>query len=160
MAAPRTPPSVAGWGTQAASSHTSRARCGLREAVGTGPIQKTLWDTVIEPCHLQVSSFASEELRTFREAEQSSEPPGLRDLGLQPPPALPPPPPPPPATQAPSTSRTAARSSSGNPAEARQALMDAIRSGTGAARLRKVTGSDHVSVPAGPGGGQQGAPQQ
>ncbi|XP_034521449.1 protein cordon-bleu isoform X3 [Ailuropoda melanoleuca] len=112
-------------------------------------------------CSLRkVSSFASEELRTFREAEQSSEPPGLRDLGLQPPPALPPPPPPPPATQAPSTSRTAARSSSGNPAEARQALMDAIRSGTGAARLRKVTGSDHVSVPAGPGGGQQGAPQQ
>uniref|UniRef100_A0A7N5KR58 Cordon-bleu WH2 repeat protein n=1 Tax=Ailuropoda melanoleuca TaxID=9646 RepID=A0A7N5KR58_AILME len=90
-------------------------------------------------CSLRkVSSFASEELRTFREAEQSSEPPGLRDLGLQPPPALPPPPPPPPATQAPSTSRTAARSSSGNPAEARQALMDAIRSGTGAARLRKV----------------------
>ncbi|XP_048069084.2 protein cordon-bleu isoform X4 [Ursus arctos] len=90
-------------------------------------------------CSLRkVSSFASEELRTFREAEQSSEPPGLRDLGLQPPPALPPPPLPPPATQAPSTSRTAARSSSGNPAEARQALMDAIRSGTGAARLRKV----------------------
>nr|XP_025708889.1 protein cordon-bleu [Callorhinus ursinus] len=87
-------------------------------------------------CSLRkVSSFASEELRSFRVAEQSSEPPGLRDLGLQP---LPAPPPPPPATQAPSTSRTAARSSSGNPAEARQALMDAIRSGTGAARLRKV----------------------
>ncbi|XP_027429702.2 protein cordon-bleu isoform X6 [Zalophus californianus] len=88
-------------------------------------------------CSLRkVSSFASEELRSFRDAEQSSEPPGLRDLGLQP---LPAPPPPPPATQAPSTSRTAARSSSGNPAEARQALMDAIRSGTGAARLRKET---------------------
>ncbi|XP_073741162.1 protein cordon-bleu isoform X6 [Callorhinus ursinus] len=88
-------------------------------------------------CSLRkVSSFASEELRSFRVAEQSSEPPGLRDLGLQP---LPAPPPPPPATQAPSTSRTAARSSSGNPAEARQALMDAIRSGTGAARLRKET---------------------
>ncbi|XP_044776150.1 protein cordon-bleu [Neomonachus schauinslandi] len=87
-------------------------------------------------CSLRkVSSFASEELRSFRDAEQSSEPPGLRDLGLQP---LPAPPPPPPATQAPSTSRTAARSSSGNPAQARQALMDAIRSGTGAARLRKV----------------------
>ncbi|XP_034882382.1 protein cordon-bleu [Mirounga leonina] len=88
-------------------------------------------------CSLRkVSSFASEELRSFRDAEQSSEPPGLRDLGLQP---LPAPPPPPPATQAPSTSRMAARSSSGNPAQARQALMDAIRSGTGAARLRKVT---------------------
>ncbi|XP_059253187.1 protein cordon-bleu isoform X4 [Mustela nigripes] len=84
----------------------------------------------------QVSSFASEELRSFRDAEPSSEPPGRRDLGLQPPPSLPPPPPS--ATQVPSTSRTAARSSSGDPAEARQALMDAIRSGMGAARLRKV----------------------
>ncbi|XP_064431532.1 protein cordon-bleu isoform X2 [Mirounga angustirostris] len=95
-------------------------------------------------CSLRkVSSFASEELRSFRDAEQSSEPPGLRDLGLQP---LPAPPPPPPATQAPSTSRMAARSSSGNPAQARQALMDAIRSGTGAARLRKVTVRDHVPL--------------
>ncbi|XP_004415129.1 PREDICTED: protein cordon-bleu [Odobenus rosmarus divergens] len=109
-------------------------------------------------CSLRkVSSFASEELRSFRDTEQSSEPPGLRDLGLQP---LPAPPPPPPAPQAPSTSRTAARSSPGNPAEARQALMDAIRSGTGAARLRKVTVSDHVSVCVGPAGGQQGATRQ
>ncbi|XP_044908080.1 protein cordon-bleu isoform X6 [Felis catus] len=87
----------------------------------------------------KVSSFASEELRSFRDAallERGPEPPGLDDLGVRPPPALPPPPPP--ATQAPSTSRPASRSSSGNPAEARQALMDAIRSGTGAARLRKV----------------------
>ncbi|XP_044908079.1 protein cordon-bleu isoform X5 [Felis catus] len=89
----------------------------------------------------KVSSFASEELRSFRDAallERGPEPPGLDDLGVRPPPALPPPPPP--ATQAPSTSRPASRSSSGNPAEARQALMDAIRSGTGAARLRKVNG--------------------
>ncbi|XP_047550160.1 protein cordon-bleu isoform X2 [Lutra lutra] len=84
----------------------------------------------------QVSSFASEELRSVRDAEPSSEPPGRCDLGLQPPPSLPPPPPS--ATQVPSASRTAARSSSGHPAEARQALMDAIRSGMGAARLRKV----------------------
>ncbi|XP_029782144.1 protein cordon-bleu [Suricata suricatta] len=87
----------------------------------------------------KVSSFASEELRSFREAalsEHGPEPPGLGDLGVQPQPALPPPPQP--ATQAPSTARTVSRSSSGNPAEARQALMDAIRSGTGAARLRKV----------------------
>uniref|UniRef100_A0A667H8L0 Cordon-bleu WH2 repeat protein n=1 Tax=Lynx canadensis TaxID=61383 RepID=A0A667H8L0_LYNCA len=87
----------------------------------------------------KVSSFASEELRSFRDAElleRGPEPPGLDDLGVRPPPALPPPPPP--ATQAPSMSRPASRSSSGNPAEARQALMDAIRSGTGAARLRKV----------------------
>ncbi|XP_045350254.1 protein cordon-bleu isoform X4 [Leopardus geoffroyi] len=89
----------------------------------------------------KVSSFASEELRSFRDAallERGPEPPGLDDLGIRPPPALLPPPPP--ATQAPSASRPASRSSSGNPAEARQALMDAIRSGTGAARLRKVNG--------------------
>ncbi|XP_047705198.1 protein cordon-bleu isoform X5 [Prionailurus viverrinus] len=87
----------------------------------------------------KVSSFASEELRSFRDAallERRPEPPGLDDLGVRPPPALPPPLPP--ATQAPSMSRPVSRSSSGNPAEARQALMDAIRSGTGAARLRKV----------------------
>ncbi|XP_053753710.1 protein cordon-bleu isoform X10 [Panthera pardus] len=87
----------------------------------------------------KVSSFASEELRSFRDAallERGLEPPGLDDLGVRPLLALPPPPPP--ATQAPSASRPASRSSSGNPAEARQALMDAIRSGTGAARLRKV----------------------
>ncbi|XP_058581510.1 protein cordon-bleu isoform X5 [Neofelis nebulosa] len=89
----------------------------------------------------KVSSFASEELRSFRDAallERGPEPPGLDDLGVRPPPALPPPPPP--ATQALSASRPVSRSSSGNPAEARQALMDAIRSGTGAARLRKVNG--------------------
>nr|XP_060488134.1 protein cordon-bleu isoform X8 [Panthera onca] len=87
----------------------------------------------------KVSSFASKELRSFRDAallERGPEPPGLDDLGVRPPPALPPPPPL--ATQAPSASRPVSRSSSGNPAEARQALMDAIRSGTGAARLRKV----------------------
>lgn len=90
-------------------------------------------------CSLRkVSSFASEELQSLRDAEPSSELPGQRDLGLQPPSSLPPPPPPPPATQAPCSSRTAARSSLGNPVDARQALMDAIRSGTGAARLRKV----------------------
>ncbi|XP_045876789.1 protein cordon-bleu isoform X2 [Meles meles] len=86
----------------------------------------------------QVSSFASEELRSFRDTESSLEPTGRHDFGLQPLPSLPPPPPPPSATQVPSTSRTAARSSSGDPAEARQALMDAIRSGMGAAGLRKV----------------------
>ncbi|XP_016053793.1 PREDICTED: protein cordon-bleu [Miniopterus natalensis] len=94
-------------------------------------------------CSLRkVASCASEELRSFREAARSEhgpEPPGLEDLGSRPPASLPPPPPP--AAPALSTSRTASRSSSsplGNPVDARQALMDAIRSGTGAARLRKV----------------------
>uniref|UniRef100_A0A8C0MGG1 WH2 domain-containing protein n=1 Tax=Canis lupus familiaris TaxID=9615 RepID=A0A8C0MGG1_CANLF len=95
-------------------------------------------------CSLRkVSSFASEELRSLRDAELSQqecgsplEPPALPELGIPAPPA--PPAPRPPATQAPPAPRTASRSSSGSPAEARQALMDAIRSGTGAARLRKV----------------------
>ncbi|KAJ8778765.1 hypothetical protein J1605_013442 [Eschrichtius robustus] len=100
-------------------------------------------------CSLRkVTSSASEELQSLRGAVVSAhgaEPTGLEDLGIQSAPALPPappaPPPPPPVTQAPTTSRTASRSSAGplsNPVDARQALMDAIRSGTGAARLRKV----------------------
>ncbi|XP_045420704.1 protein cordon-bleu isoform X9 [Lemur catta] len=94
-------------------------------------------------CSLKkVSSFASEELQSFRDATLSargSEGPQQQDLGLPPPPAVPPPPPP--ASQALSTPRTASRLSTGtlgDPVDARQALMDAIRSGTGAARLRKV----------------------
>ncbi|XP_074214739.1 protein cordon-bleu isoform X9 [Camelus bactrianus] len=96
-------------------------------------------------CSLRkVSSSASEELQSFRDAVLSahgSGPPGPEDLGVQFPAAPPPPPPPPPATQTPITSRTAPRASSGplsSPGDARQALLDAIRSGTGAARLRKV----------------------
>ncbi|XP_047416565.1 protein cordon-bleu isoform X2 [Sciurus carolinensis] len=89
----------------------------------------------------KVSSSASEELQSFRDAALSAlgaENPQQEDHGLPPPPALPPPPPP--TSQA--ASRTASRFSSGtlsNPVDARQALMDAIRSGTGAARLRKRT---------------------
>ncbi|XP_023373659.1 protein cordon-bleu isoform X2 [Otolemur garnettii] len=87
-------------------------------------------------CSLRkVSSFAAEELRSFRNATlsaQSTENPQQKEDV---------PPSPPPASQALSTSRTASRFSTGtlgNPVDARQALMDAIRSGTGAARLRKV----------------------
>ncbi|XP_039091625.1 protein cordon-bleu isoform X2 [Hyaena hyaena] len=83
----------------------------------------------------KVSSLASEELRSFRDAELSARGPerrALGDLGARPPAGLPPPPPP--ASQAPS----APACGPSDPAEARQALMDAIRSGTGAARLRKV----------------------
>nr|XP_054543522.1 protein cordon-bleu isoform X5 [Pan troglodytes] len=90
----------------------------------------------------KVASSASEELQSFRDAAlsaQGSESPLLEDLGLLSPPAVPPPPPPP--SQALSAPRTASRFSTdtlSNTADARQALMDAIRSGTGAARLRKV----------------------
>ncbi|XP_069852082.1 protein cordon-bleu isoform X8 [Dipodomys merriami] len=93
-------------------------------------------------CSLRkVSSLASEELRSFRAAEQlapSSESP-QEELNLPPPPALPAPPLQ--ASQVPSAARTASRFSMdtlSNSGDARQALMDAIRSGTGAARLRKV----------------------
>ncbi|KAL6088280.1 hypothetical protein STEG23_001784 [Scotinomys teguina] len=88
----------------------------------------------------KVSSLASEELQSFRDAALLA--PGLdkaQQDGLPSPPVLPPPPPP--APQAPSASRTASRFSTGtlsNTVDARQALMDAIRSGTGAARLRKM----------------------
>lgn len=91
-------------------------------------------------CSLRkVTSSASEELQSLRDAALSAhEPDPLRaeDLGVQSQP-----PPPAPVAQAPTSSQSASRYSSGplgNPVDARQALMDAIRSGTGAARLRKV----------------------
>lgn len=90
----------------------------------------------------KVSSLASEELQSFRDAARMApgvDKPQQEDRGLPPPPALPPPSTP--ASQAPSASIPVSRISTGtlsNPVNARQALMDAIRSGTGAARLRKV----------------------
>ncbi|XP_070643514.1 protein cordon-bleu isoform X2 [Bos indicus] len=93
-------------------------------------------------CSLRkVTSSASEELQSLRDAALSAhgpDPSRVEDLGVQ---SQPPPPPPTPVTQAPTSSWSASRSSEGplgNPLDARQALMDAIRSGTGAARLRKV----------------------
>ncbi|XP_026640917.1 protein cordon-bleu isoform X4 [Microtus ochrogaster] len=90
----------------------------------------------------KVSSLASEELQSFRDAALLA--PGLdkaqqEDHGPPPPPVLPPPPSA--ASQPSSASVTVSRFSTGtlsNTVDARQALMDAIRSGTGAARLRKV----------------------
>lgn len=90
----------------------------------------------------KVSSLASEELQSFRDAALMApgvDKPQQEDRGLPPPPALPPPSTP--ASQAPSASIPVSRFSTGtlsNTVNARQALMDAIRSGTGAARLRKV----------------------
>ncbi|CAO2640681.1 Protein cordon-bleu, partial [Lemmus lemmus] len=90
----------------------------------------------------KVSSLASEELQSFRDAALLA--PALdkaqqEDHGPPPPPVLPPPPSP--ASQTPSASVTVSKFSTdtlSNTVDARQALMDAIRSGTGAARLRKV----------------------
>nr|XP_008177391.1 protein cordon-bleu isoform X6 [Chrysemys picta bellii] len=87
----------------------------------------------------KISSSASEELQSFRNAElslQNKEACQAEQLWIPPPPVLPPPPPPPShkSVTAPKFPVTA----TSNPGEAREALMEAIRSGAGAARLRKV----------------------
>ncbi|XP_039570704.1 protein cordon-bleu isoform X8 [Passer montanus] len=86
----------------------------------------------------KISSLASQELQRFRDAEQSlQKTEDLQEEQLCIPPAPAQPPPPPPiqlSAAAPKSSATA----SGNPVEARQALLEAIRSGAGAAKLRKV----------------------
>uniref|UniRef100_A0A803VHC5 Cordon-bleu WH2 repeat protein n=1 Tax=Ficedula albicollis TaxID=59894 RepID=A0A803VHC5_FICAL len=86
----------------------------------------------------KISSVASQELQRFRDAERSlQKAQDLQEEQLCIPPAPAQPPPPPPiqlAAAAPKSSATA----SGNPMEARQALLEAIRSGAGAAKLRKV----------------------
>ncbi|XP_032916088.1 protein cordon-bleu isoform X1 [Catharus ustulatus] len=86
----------------------------------------------------KISSVASQELQRFRDAERSlQKAEDLQEEQLCIPPAPAQPPPPPPiqlSAAAPKSSATA----SGNPMEARQALLEAIRSGAGAAKLRKV----------------------
>lgn len=87
-----------------------------------------------------MSSLASEELQSFRDAALLT--PGLdkalkEDHGLPLPPVLPPPPPP--ASQDSISVSRFSTDTLSNTVDARQALMDAIRSGTGAARLRKVS---------------------
>nr|XP_009681411.1 PREDICTED: protein cordon-bleu isoform X3 [Struthio camelus australis] len=85
----------------------------------------------------KISSVASEELQSFRNAElflQKAEDPQEDRLCIPPPPTQPPPPPAPLSAVAPKSSVPAAA----DPAEARQALMEAIRSGVGAAKLKKV----------------------
>lgn len=82
--------------------------------------------------------MASRELQHFRDAERSlqkAEDLQEEQLCIPPAPAQPPPPPPIQLSAAvPKSSATA----SGNPTEARKALLEAIRSGAGAAKLRKV----------------------
>ncbi|KFP89273.1 Protein cordon-bleu, partial [Apaloderma vittatum] len=86
----------------------------------------------------KISSLASEEMQSFRNAELSlkkAEDLQEEQLCIPPAPAQPPPPPPPQlSAAAPKPSATA----TGNPGEARQALLEAIRSGAGAAKLKKV----------------------
>uniref|UniRef100_A0A8C3R8X8 Cordon-bleu WH2 repeat protein n=1 Tax=Cyanoderma ruficeps TaxID=181631 RepID=A0A8C3R8X8_9PASS len=86
----------------------------------------------------KISSLASQELQHFRDAERSlqkAEDVQEEQLCIPPAPAQPPPPPPIQlSAAAPKSSATAP----GNPKEAREALLEAIRSGAGAAKLRKV----------------------
>ncbi|NXR04304.1 COBL protein, partial [Sagittarius serpentarius] len=86
----------------------------------------------------KISSLASEELQSFRNAElslQKAEDPQEEQLCIPPAPAQPPPPPP---TQLAAAAPKFSATATGNPGEARQALMEAIRSGAGAAKLKKV----------------------
>ncbi|XP_030300852.1 protein cordon-bleu isoform X2 [Calypte anna] len=88
----------------------------------------------------KVSSLASDELQSFRNAElslQKAEDPQEVQLCIPPAPAQPPPPPPP-STQLSAAAPRSFATATGNPADARQALMEAIRSGAGAAKLKKV----------------------
>ncbi|XP_074801334.1 protein cordon-bleu isoform X4 [Natator depressus] len=88
----------------------------------------------------KISSSASEELQSFRNAElslQNKEASQAEHLWIPPPPVLPPPPPPPSSHKSMTAPKLPVTATS-NPGEAREALMEAIRSGAGAARLRKV----------------------
>ncbi|NWR92837.1 COBL protein, partial [Furnarius figulus] len=90
----------------------------------------------------KISSLASEELQRFRAAElslQKAEDLQEEQFCIPPAPAQPPPPPPPPPpTQMSAAAPKSSATVTGNVLEARQALMEAIRSGAGAAKLRKV----------------------
>ncbi|XP_069709521.1 protein cordon-bleu isoform X5 [Phaenicophaeus curvirostris] len=86
----------------------------------------------------KISSLASEELQSFRNAElslQKAEDSQTKQLCIPPAPAQPPPPPP---TQLLAAAPKSSAMATGNLGEARQALMEAIRSGAGAAKLKKV----------------------
>ncbi|XP_021241300.1 protein cordon-bleu isoform X5 [Numida meleagris] len=86
----------------------------------------------------KISSLASEELQSFRNAElslQKAEDPQKEQLCIPPAPAQPPPPPP---TQLSTATFKFSATTTGDPGEARRALMEAIRSGAGAAKLKKV----------------------
>lgn len=92
----------------------------------------------------KVSSLAAGELQSLREAALSKQaaaevPPREEEPPIPAPPAVPPPPPL--ASRASSVSKVTPRfpaASMSDPVDARQALLDDIRSGLGAARLKKV----------------------
>ncbi|NWU92278.1 COBL protein, partial [Upupa epops] len=88
----------------------------------------------------KISSMASEELQSFRNAElalQKAQDPQEEKLCIPPAPAQLPPPPPL-LTQLSAAAPRSSAMATGNIVDARQALLEAIRSGAGAAKLRKV----------------------
>lgn len=100
-------------------------------------------------CHsLQTKSEAAEELEKFRKAttEEEGGPPSLTCTSPPvftppPPPMIAPPPPPPPPVLPQAKPSTVAHPSANahvNPALAREAMLEAIRSGSAADRLKKV----------------------
>ncbi|XP_071660517.1 protein cordon-bleu isoform X10 [Patagioenas fasciata] len=91
----------------------------------------------------KISSLASEELQSIRNAElsmQKAKDTQEEQICIPPAPAQPPPPPPP--TQMSAAAPKSSATATSNPVEARQALMEAIRSGAGAAKLKKLAESN------------------
>ncbi|NXX75983.1 COBL protein, partial [Urocolius indicus] len=87
----------------------------------------------------KISSLASEELQSFRNAELSlQKAEDLQEEHLCTPAAPAQPPPPPPAPKLSAAAPKSSATATGNTEEARQALLEAIRSGAGAAKLKKV----------------------
>nr|XP_033786397.1 protein cordon-bleu isoform X3 [Geotrypetes seraphini] len=89
----------------------------------------------------KISSSVSEELesvRTFESLLQGSEKTQLKQFPMLLPPSPPPPPPPSPSIASVKACKYSMTPRS-DPVNAREALMDAIRSGTGAASLKKVS---------------------
>ncbi|NXY84152.1 COBL protein, partial [Alcedo cyanopectus] len=87
----------------------------------------------------KISSMASKELQSFRNAElslQKTEDPQEEQLCIPPAPSQPPPPPPP--THLSAAAPKSSAMATGSLGDARKALMEAIRSGAGAAKLKKV----------------------
>ncbi|XP_074844123.1 protein cordon-bleu isoform X2 [Carettochelys insculpta] len=88
----------------------------------------------------KISSSASEELQSFRKVElslQNKETSQREQLRIPPPPVLPPPPPP--SNHKSVTAPLFPVTATSNTEEAREALLEAIRSGAGAARLKKIS---------------------
>ncbi|XP_066546739.1 protein cordon-bleu isoform X2 [Amia ocellicauda] len=92
----------------------------------------------------KTKSSAAEELRDIKNTEETN---GGQDTKVVPPsmppplpPSFPPPPPPPPPSANSSKMKPSnvTFNANGNPEQAREALLEAIRTGSGAARLKKV----------------------